>query len=119
MQKKLFYSEIFGMKLQLRVTTAAMRWMDKAGGFDSYIYHTPDKKLASELGVALKHRMHEMVYKDPQKSAPPLVKRYPRPPRSLAQGGADSATVTNANTRTYSTSAVTNCSKRTVIETRV
>ena len=120
MQKKLFYSEIFGMKLQLRVTTAAMRCIDKAGGFDSYIYHTPDKKLASELGVAMKNRMHEMVRKDSRKSVPQLVKRYPRPPRSLVQPGVDSAavTVTDVSARTYST-LVANCSKRTVIETPV
>ena len=115
MQKKLFYSEIFGMKLQLRVTTAAMRCIDKAGGFDSYVYHTPDKKLASELGVAMKHRMHEMVMKDSRKSAPPRVKRYPRPPKSLMQARADGAAVT---ARSYST-LVTNNSNRTPLETPV
>lgn len=112
MQKKLFYSDIFGMKLQLRVTTAAMRCIDKAGGFDSYVYHTPDKKLASELGVAMKHRMHEMVMKDSRKSAPPLVKRYPRPPRGFVQPGAGGAAV---SARTYSSF----CTIRTLIETPV
>lgn len=97
-QKKRYYSYILGTKLQLRVTCAAMRCIDKAGGFDSYIYHTPDKKLGSKLGSALKRRMFAIVKKYPDIQPPPLVKRYPRPPRSLqtetvsAAGSADTRT---------------------------
>lgn len=83
------------MKLKLRVTTAAMRWIDKAGGFDSYIYHTPDRKLASKLGVALKERMHQIVKNNLSIQPPPLVKRYPRPPKSWQN--ADSLAATHAS----------------------
>ena len=100
-QKKRFYSYILGTKLQLRVTCAAMRCIDKAGGFDSYIYHTPDKKLGSKLGSALKQRMFAIVKKYPDIQPPPLVKRYPRPPRNLQTGTvSDETTTGSTNTRT-------------------
>ena len=80
-QKKTYFSTILGVHLRLRMTTAAMRWIDKAGGFDSYIYHTPEHKLASELGVALKKRMHAIVQNHPDNVAPPpLVRRIQRRP---------------------------------------
>ena len=80
-QKKTYYSDILGVHLKLRMTTAAMRWIDKAGGFDNYIYHTPEKKLASELGMALKKRMHAIVRNHPDNVAPPpLVRRIQRQP---------------------------------------
>ena len=82
-QKKQFYSEILGTKLKLRVTTAAMRCIDKAGGFDSYIYHTPEHKLDSRLGIALKRRMQAIVDKYPDVDPPPRVMRFPRPARYL------------------------------------
>lgn len=85
--------------MRLRVTTTAMRWIDKAGGFDSYIYHTPNHKLASELGVALKRRMHQKVKKSGGRlKPPPLVKRYPRPPRSWLEAGGDKTAVTRTGT---------------------
>jgi len=49
--------------VDIRLTTAAMRSIDKAGGFDSYIYYTPQKKLQSMLGMALKQRMRDVVQK--------------------------------------------------------
>ena len=70
-QKKTYHSDILGVYLKLRMTTAAMRWIDKAGGFDSYIYHTPDHKLASELGVDLKKRMRAIVKNHHDNVAPP------------------------------------------------
>lgn len=82
-QKKTYYSNILGVYLPLRVTTAAMRWIDKAGGFDNYIYHTPEKKLSSELGMALKKRMHAIVRNHPDNVAPPTrVRRIQRRPKS-------------------------------------
>ena len=80
-QRKTFASRLLKTKLQIRVTPAAMRCIDKAGGFDSYVYHTPEHKLQSKLGSYLKQKMIETV-KDVGLAPPPLVKRYPRPPRS-------------------------------------
>lgn len=82
-QKKHYYSNILGTKLKLRVTTAAMRCIDKAGGFDSYIYHTPDHKLNSRLGIAIKRRMHAIVSKYRDVDPPVRTKRYPQPARYL------------------------------------
>ena len=85
-QKKDCHSDILGLTLRLRLTTSAMRCIDKAGGFDGYIYNTHDKKLASKLGVSLKRRMHAIVAGNPNILPPEFVKRLPRPPRSLTEG---------------------------------
>ena len=82
-QKKHYYSGILDTRLKLRVTTAAMRCIDKAGGLDAYIYHTPDHKLNSRLGVALKQRMKAIVKKYPDVVPPARARRYPRPARYL------------------------------------
>ena len=80
-QRKTYASQILGIKLQIRVTTNAMKCIDKAGGFDSYIYHTPSEKLQSRLGLYLKEKMHKAT-SDKGLEPPPLIKRYPRPPRN-------------------------------------
>ncbi len=59
-----------------------MRCIDKAGGFDAYIYHTREKKLQSKLGMTLKGRMIDVVEKF-DLTPPTRVVRLPRPPRSL------------------------------------
>jgi hypothetical protein len=51
------YSAVLGRSLELRCTTHAMRCIDKAGGFDSYILNTKEAKLDSQLAVALKYEM--------------------------------------------------------------
>ena len=85
-QKKTYFSQILGVHLKLRMTTAAMRWIDKAGGFDSYIYHTSDKKLGSEVGVDLKRRMEAIVKNHPDNVAPPPhVRRIQRRRRQEQQ----------------------------------
>ena len=81
-QKKKYYSEILDTTIDIRLTTAAMRWIDKAGGFDAYIYHTPEKKLESKLGMALKERMQDVVKKF-DLTPPVKVVRLPRPARYL------------------------------------
>lgn len=86
MQKKRYHSDILATTLQLRVTAAAMRCIDKAGGLDAYIYHTPDLKLNSKLGIALKQRMVAIINKYPGVKAPPKAKRFPRLPKSLQTG---------------------------------
>lgn len=71
-----------------------MRCIDKAGGFDAYIYHTPEKKLQSKLGMALKQRMQEVVDKF-ELTPPTKAIRLPRSARYLehgSDGGASSQT---------------------------
>eukprot|EP00118_Oscarella_pearsei_P000394 m.4852 g.4852 ORF g.4852 m.4852 type:complete len:113 (+) comp11414_c0_seq2:736-1074(+) len=64
----------------MNVTTAAMRWIDKAGGFDPYILHTPDKKLASDFGSKLKKEMQEKIQELELVGVPPRVQRMPKKP---------------------------------------
>ena len=66
----------------IRLTTCAMRCIDKAGGFDGYIYHTTEKKLQSKLGMALKTRMKDVVKKF-NLEPPEKVLRLPRRARYL------------------------------------
>lgn len=83
-QKKNYFSDILETTINIRLTTAAMRCIDKAGGFDAYIYHTPEKKLQSKLGMALKRRMEDVVSKFDL--VPPVrVFRLPRSARYLEQ----------------------------------
>lgn len=58
---KRFTSEVLGRELKLKVTTGALRWIDKAGGFDNYILNTSDEKLDSRLGSALKREMQNVL----------------------------------------------------------
>lgn len=60
-QTKTYYSDILQRQLKLHVTTYVMRWIDKVGGFDNYILHTKEKKLASELGMQLKSEMKQAL----------------------------------------------------------
>ena len=80
-QRHTYYSSILGVNFDIRVTTQAMRCIDKAGGFDNYIYHTPTQKLKSKLGDYLKEEMKNEV-KTRGLTPPTLVRRIQRPPRS-------------------------------------
>ncbi len=48
------FSDILGRRIRLRVTTAALRSIDKAGGLDRYVLDTDDGKLDSARAVELK-----------------------------------------------------------------
>ncbi|KAI7845095.1 hypothetical protein COHA_001460 [Chlorella ohadii] len=54
---KRLYSAILDRMIRLRVTTAALRDIDKAGGIDAYILSTPDKKLQSDVAMELRAQM--------------------------------------------------------------
>jgi len=51
---KSFHSDLLGTSFQVRVSTTAMRCIDKAGGIDSYILFTKPHKLDSEIGERLR-----------------------------------------------------------------
>lgn len=55
-QKKL-YSHILNRMIRIRVTAAALRNIDKAGGLDRYILTTPPKKLDSDFGEELREQL--------------------------------------------------------------
>jgi large subunit ribosomal protein L28 len=83
---KSYYSHLLKKSLCIEMTTFVMRWIDKAGGFDAYIYHTPDRKLASKFGSDLKRRMMEAVATDPELKPPPRVRRVHAPPKRWTLG---------------------------------
>eukprot|EP00027_Filamoeba_sp_ATCC50430_P011154 CAMPEP_0168560692 /NCGR_PEP_ID=MMETSP0413-20121227/11194_1 /TAXON_ID=136452 /ORGANISM="Filamoeba nolandi, Strain NC-AS-23-1" /LENGTH=116 /DNA_ID=CAMNT_0008592007 /DNA_START=111 /DNA_END=461 /DNA_ORIENTATION=- len=43
--------------MKLNVTTAALRWMDRVGGFDNYLLFTPSKRLCSERGEKIREEL--------------------------------------------------------------
>eukprot|EP00270_Netrium_digitus_P013927 TRINITY_DN4688_c0_g1_i1.p2 TRINITY_DN4688_c0_g1~~TRINITY_DN4688_c0_g1_i1.p2 ORF type:complete len:164 (-),score=28.81 TRINITY_DN4688_c0_g1_i1:395-886(-) len=61
-QKKRFFSPILGSYLKCRVSMHAMRCIDKAGTIDDYLLYTPDKKLNSEFGSALKSYLQFKIH---------------------------------------------------------
>ena len=69
----------------MRVTLSCQRAIENAGGFDRYIYYTPEENLRSPLAVTLKRRMNALVAKYPSIEPPPLDKRNPKPmPKKLS-----------------------------------
>jgi hypothetical protein len=80
----IYNSVLLGTKLRLRVTTGVQRTIRGAGGFDRYIYYTPDEELRSDLALTLKRRMEYLVSRHPTIQPPPLDKRKPKPlPKKL------------------------------------
>ncbi len=51
------WSDILEERVPLRATTSVLRWVDKAGGLDSYLLNTPARKLQSAFGLELKQRV--------------------------------------------------------------
>ncbi|SCV71225.1 BQ2448_2813 [Microbotryum intermedium] len=59
-QTKRIYSEALSGFLKLRVTTGALRTMDKCGGFDQYLFRMKEERLGRkgvELRQAVRSRM--------------------------------------------------------------
>jgi len=77
-QRKSYKSPLLGTSLTLRLTTSAMRCIDKAGGLDPYILHTPETRLDSKLAIALKDRMVAILKKYPELNKPQKALRLPK-----------------------------------------
>jgi len=56
-QIKSFYSEILSKWFQVKVTTRAMRCIDKAGGFDNYFINTKKKNLGEGLVLDIREEI--------------------------------------------------------------
>mmetsp|Transcript_4172 Transcript_4172/g.8044 ORF Transcript_4172/g.8044 Transcript_4172/m.8044 type:complete len:210 (+) Transcript_4172:39-668(+) len=56
-QSKRLWSETLGQMVPFRVTTYALRCIDKAGGLDNYLMKTPPEKLGSTAGETAKARI--------------------------------------------------------------
>ncbi|KAK1291456.1 hypothetical protein QJS10_CPB17g00059 [Acorus calamus] len=61
-QEKRLFSYIHGRHIQVKVTTHALRCIDKAGGIDEYFLNTPYHKMDTEMGLCWKLKF-ESLYK--------------------------------------------------------
>ncbi|KAG9455374.1 hypothetical protein H6P81_008278 [Aristolochia fimbriata] len=59
-QEKRLFSYIHDRHIRIKVTTHALRCIDKAGGIDEYLLKTPYHKMDSELGLMWKARIEKM-----------------------------------------------------------
>ncbi|KAM0787556.1 hypothetical protein ACM66B_003626 [Microbotryomycetes sp. NB124-2] len=85
-QTKSLFSEALGHKIKLRVTTGALRTIDKMGGLDSYLFRVKDDRLG-QRGLELR-QMVKQAHKDAKqeqklfstlrtRSAPPVNNSAP------------------------------------------
>lgn len=56
LQRATLYSDVLRRRVLLRVTTRALRSVQKGGGLDAFLLKTDDRKLAPE-GLRLKHQV--------------------------------------------------------------
>lgn len=59
-QEKRLFSYIHDRHIRVKVTTHALRCIDKAGGIDEYLLNTPYHKMDTELGLAWKTKIEKM-----------------------------------------------------------
>ena len=59
-QKTSMLSEALGQSVRLKLSTRAIRTIEKNGGLDAYLQSTPNKKLTQE-GHLLKRRVQKAV----------------------------------------------------------
>ncbi|BAF21826.1 large ribosomal subunit protein bL28m [Oryza sativa Japonica Group] len=59
-QEKRLFSYIHDRHIRVKVTTHALRCIDKAGGIDEYLLKTPYNKMDTEMGVAWKAKIEKM-----------------------------------------------------------
>jgi len=79
-QYKSYFSDVLNEDITMKVTMYCMRKIDRAGGFDSYVYHTSAEELDSKFGEDLKRRLAIELCKRRDKPVPPLVIHYHKPP---------------------------------------
>ncbi len=83
--KRTYRSVILGQTLRVRATLGLQRKIERLGGFDRYIYYSPEEELESRLALVLRRRMKDLVAKHPSVEPPPLDKRNPKPlPKKLS-----------------------------------
>lgn len=68
--------------MKLRITTRALRCIDKKGGLDNYLLTAPDYKLLSVVGTRLRRRLEEIYLVtmgkpfDPRQGKPTMEELY-------------------------------------------
>ncbi|KAL6875775.1 hypothetical protein ACP4OV_013288 [Aristida adscensionis] len=59
-QEKRLFSYIHDGHIRVKVTTHALRCIDKAGGIDEYLLKTPYSKMDTEMGIVWKAKIEKM-----------------------------------------------------------
>ena len=59
-QEKRLFSYILDRHIRVKVTTHALRCIDKAGGIDEYLLKTPYHKMDTEIGLSWKAKMEQL-----------------------------------------------------------
>lgn len=59
-QEKRLFSYILDRHIRVKVTTHALRCIDKAGGIDEYLLKTPYRKMDTEMGLFWKAKIEKM-----------------------------------------------------------
>ncbi|XP_065618306.1 large ribosomal subunit protein bL28m isoform X2 [Quercus suber] len=59
-QEKRLFSYVLDRHIRVKVTTHALRCIDKAGGIDEYLLKTPYHKMDTEMGLYWKSRIEKM-----------------------------------------------------------
>ncbi|OAY25345.1 54S ribosomal protein L24, mitochondrial [Manihot esculenta] len=59
-QEKRLFSYILDRHIRVKVTTHALRCIDKAGGIDEYLLKTPFQKMDTEMGLLWKAKIEKM-----------------------------------------------------------
>ncbi|KAK9733062.1 hypothetical protein RND81_04G041300 [Saponaria officinalis] len=59
-QKNRLFSYILDRHIRVKVTTHALRCIDKAGGIDEYLLKTPYHKMDTEMGILWKAKIEKM-----------------------------------------------------------
>lgn len=59
-QEKRLFSYILNRHIRVKITTYALRCIDKAGGIDEYLLKTPYHKMDTEMGLIWKSKIEKM-----------------------------------------------------------
>jgi len=59
-QDKRLFSYVLDRHIRIKVTTHALRCIDKAGGIDEYLLKTPYQKMDTEIGVLWKSKIEKL-----------------------------------------------------------
>ncbi|KAL5782899.1 hypothetical protein ACOSP7_007928 [Xanthoceras sorbifolium] len=59
-QEKRLFSYILDRHIRMKVTTHALRCIDKAGGIDEYLLNTPYQKMDTEMGLFWKTKIEKL-----------------------------------------------------------
>ncbi|KAG8080221.1 hypothetical protein GUJ93_ZPchr0007g5192 [Zizania palustris] len=59
-QEKRLFSYIHDRHIRVKVTTHALRCIDKAGGIDEYLLKTPYNKMDTEMGIVWKAKIEKL-----------------------------------------------------------